>query len=135
MIKKLFLLLMVLMAMILGCTKDDHSDDTWKNTLTFGTGLNPSNFFQLAGEGTIFSPGNVYFRLESKTDYEGYSVKFVVLRNGITHSTEIFSNNPKPTGHIFISGLNFSQTGTYDVTAYITSVSETLVAIGTFQIQ
>ena len=80
------------MTVFFGCTKEDTNNDTWKNQLTFGTGLNSTNFFQLTGEGTLFAPGNVYFRLESKTTYDGYSVKFVVLRNGSTYSTEIFSN-------------------------------------------
>lgn len=119
-----------------GCSKDADKDE-WTNKLTFGSGQNPSNLFELTGEGTTFStvPGTVVFKLESKTAYDGYSVKFVVKKDGASYNTYTFSTNPKPTGHLFLTGFTFNLAGQYAVDAYLSGTSETLVATGTFQIQ
>ena len=100
------------------CKKDEKSE--FSNKLTFGTSIN-YNDFTLGGEGSTFSttPGNVAFRLESEEDYNNNPLKFVIKKNGVTYSTEIFSTNPKPTGHIFMTTLNYALTGSYSVTAYI----------------
>jgi len=132
--KKLFYLLMLGVATFNACTKEEKKDD-WTNKLTFGSGQNTSNYFELTGEGTTFStvPGTVVFKLESKTAYDGYSIKFVVLKDGTTHGTYSFITNPKPTGHLFLTGFTFNLPGQYSVSAYIVGASETLVATGTFQ--
>jgi hypothetical protein len=115
------------------CKKD--TPGKFVNKLTFGTSVNYSDF-TLNGEGSSFSisPGNVAFRLESEEDYNGNPIKFVILKDGMAYSTEIYSNNPKPTGHIYITTLNYGQTGSYSVTAYIQKSSgDQSVASGTFQ--
>jgi len=114
-------------------SKED--DNSFSDGITFGTSVNYSDF-TLNGEGTSFSvaPGNVAIRLESEEDYDGNPVKFIILKNGSAYSTDVFSNNPVPTGHIFITTLNFGTTGQYSVTASIekTGGSKT-IATGSFQ--
>jgi hypothetical protein len=115
------------------CKKDDKG--TYKDQLTFGTSINYTNF-TLGGEGSTFSitPGTVAYRLESSEDFNGNAVKFVIKKDGITYSTEIYSTNPKPTGHIFMTSLNYGQKGSYSVSAYIQkSTGDQSVASGTFQ--
>jgi hypothetical protein len=115
------------------CKKD--STGTYKDQLTFGTSINYTDF-TLGGEGATFSvtPGNIAYRLESSEDFNGNAVKFVIKKDGITYSTEIYFTNPKPTGHIFMTTLNYSQKGSYSVSAYIQKSSgDQSVAGGSFQ--
>jgi hypothetical protein len=126
-------LLVSLLLITFSCKKDKTGD--FINQLTFGTSINYTDF-TLNGEGTTFSisPGNVAYRLESEEDFNGNPVKFVILKSGSAYSTEIFSSNPKPTGHIFMTTLNYAQKGSYSVTAYIQkSGGDATVASGSFQ--
>ena len=126
----------LLIAIILtsfSCKKTESNKFTDK--LTFGSSVN-YNDFTLVGEGSTFSivPGTVVFRLESSEDFAGNPVKFVIKKGGIDYSTEIFSSNPKPTGHIFITALNYGLTGSYSVTAYLQKSSgDQSVASASFQ--
>lgn len=109
--------------------------DTFKDQLTFGTSVNYTDF-TLVGEGSTFSvtPGNVAFRLESSEDFNGNPVKFVIKKDGITYSTDIYTNNPKPTGHIFIPTKNYGLKGSYSVSAFIQKSSgDQSVASASFQ--
>ena len=129
---KLTILASLLLIMV-SCKKSDSG--TYTDKLTFGTSINYTNF-TVNGEGTSFSisPGNVAYRLESAEDFNGNPVKFVIKKSGIVYSTEIYTNNPKPTGHIFMTTLNYALTGSYSVSAYIQKSSgDQIVASGTFQ--
>jgi hypothetical protein len=131
--KSYLILLTLLMSVFFSCEKTKQ--DTFTDKLTFGTSVNYSDF-TLVGEGSSFSisPGNVAFRLESSEEFVGNSVKFVINKDGIKYSTEIYSNNPKPTGHIFITTLNYGLKGSYSVSAYIVKSSgDQSVASGNFQ--
>lgn len=122
-----------LLLIIFSCKKNESSQFT--NKLTFGTSINYTDF-TLVGEATSFSisPGNVSYRLESEEDFNSNPVKFVILKSGIAYSTEIFASNPKPTGHIFMTTLNYAQKGSYSVSAYIQKTTgDQIVASGTFQ--
>jgi len=126
-------LLAGLLLFTFSCKKNDST--TFTNKLTFGTSFSYTDF-TLGGEGTSFSivPGNVAYRLESSEDFNGNPVKFVITKSGITYDTEIYSNNPKPTGHIFITTFNYGLTGTYSVSAYIQKTGgDQIVASGSFQ--
>jgi len=131
--KYLKLTVLTSLLLIMGsCKKTESSEFT--NKLTFGTSIN-YNDFTLNGEATSFSisPGNVSYRLESEEDYNSKPVKFVILKNGTAYSTEIFASNPTPTGHIFMTTLNYAQKGNYSVSAYIQKTSgDQIVASGTF---
>ena len=126
--------LVCLLLFVFSCKKED-AKSLYVNKLTFGTSIN-YNDFTLNDEGTSFStvPGNVAFRLESEEDFNNNPLKFVIKINGVTFSTEIFTNNPKPTGHIFITTLNYALPGSYSVSAYIQkSTGDQIVASGNFQ--
>ena len=122
-----------LFLVLFSCKKKETSPFTDK--LTFGTSINYTDF-SLGGEGSAFSitPGNVAIRLESSEDFNGNPVKFVINKDGITYSTDIYINNPKPTGHIFITTKNYGLKGSYSVSAYIQkSGGDQSVASGSFQ--
>jgi hypothetical protein len=128
-----FFVLASLVLILFSCKKKESSEFT--NKLTFGISINYTDF-SLNGEATSFSisPGNVAYRLESEEDFNGNPVKFVILKNGSTYSTEVYSSNPKPTGHIFMTTLNYAQKGSYSVSAYIQKIAgDQIVATGTFQ--
>jgi hypothetical protein len=121
--------------LLIGFSCKKSTSDIFTDKLTFGTSANYTNF-TLNGEGSTFSvsPGNVTYRLESSEDFNGNGVKFVVKKDGITYSTEIFTANPKPTGHIFITTLNYGLKGSYSVTAYIQKTGgDKTVASASFQ--
>jgi hypothetical protein len=129
----IFTLFFILFA-VASCKKET-TNTGFTDGLTFGTSVNYTNF-TLIGEGNSFGavPGNVTFRLESEEDFNGNPVKFVVLKSGVIYSTNVFVSNPVPTGHIFITSLNFALTGQYSVNAFIQKASgDKDVASGTFQ--
>ena len=133
--KRLKLTLLLTLIVITFSCKEEETKSQFTNKLTFGTSIN-YNDFTLNGEGSTFSttPGNVAYRLESEEDFNGNPVKFVIKKDGATYSTEIFTNNPKPTGHIFMTTLNYGQAGSYSVSAYIQKGgSDQIVASGNFQ--
>jgi hypothetical protein len=124
-------MLAIMLISVLSCKKS--TTDNFSNKLTFGTSVN-YNDFTLVGEGTTFSttPGNVVFRLESSEDFNGNPVRFVI--KGPVNSTETFTNNPKPTGHIFITSFSYALKGSYSVTGYIVKTGgDQLVASASFQ--
>jgi hypothetical protein len=126
-------ILAAFLLVISSCTK--KSSDTFVDKLTFGTSYSYTDF-TLTGEGSTFSatPGNVAFRLESSEDFNNNPVKFVIKKDGVTYSTDIYTNNPKPTGHLFLTMKNYSTRGSYSVTAYIQkSTGDKTVASGSFQ--
>ena len=132
---KLTKLLLVLAFMLAAGSCKKNSSDTFTDGLTFGTSYNYSDF-TLVGAGSSFSttPGNVAFRLESSEDFAGNPVKFVIKKDGITYSTDIYTSNPTPQGHIFLTLKNYSTRGSYSVTAYIQKTSgDKAVASGSFQ--
>jgi hypothetical protein len=130
---KLILPFFLVSFLLTSCKKEDDKSD-FTNGLTFGLSINYSDF-TLTGEGTSFDKGNVAYRLESEEDFNGNAVKFVVKKDGVAYSTEIFSSNPTPAGHIFMTTLNYNLSGSYSVTAYIEKTGgDKTVASGSFQI-
>ncbi|MFN8206140.1 MAG: hypothetical protein U0T82_01845 [Bacteroidales bacterium] len=130
---KLILPLLFAGILFTSCTKDDDKSD-FSDGLTFGLSVNYSDF-TLSGEGTSFDKGNVAYRLESEEDFNSNPVKFVIKKDGVAYSTEIFSSNPTPTGHIFMTTFNYNLSGQYSVTAYIEKPGgDKTVASGSFQI-
>jgi hypothetical protein len=128
-----FTVLAIMLLSVLSCKKS--TTDNFTDKLTFGTSVN-YNDFTLVGEGSTFSttPGNVAFRLESSEDFNGNSVRFVIKKDGATYSTETFTNNPKPTGHIFITSFSYALKGSYSVTGYIVKTGgDQTVASASFQ--
>jgi hypothetical protein len=130
---KLIMPLLLMGFLLSSCKKDEDKSD-FTDGLTFGLSINYYDF-TLTGESTSFDKGNVAYRLESEEDFSGNAVKFVIKKDGAAYSTEIFSSNPTPTGHIFMTTLNYNLSGQYSVTAYIEKTGgDKTVASGSFQI-
>ena len=118
-----------------GCGEEE---DTFKDSLTFGTGITGTGF-TLAGEATTFSlaalgGGSIWFRLESAADIDG---RFVRLY------TDDLTNKDytavQETGHLTLSSFPVTNPGTYQVKAYYVKTvvdigEETLVAASTLTI-
>lgn len=129
-----YLNLTILAAFLLIICSCKKNSDSYVDELTFGTSYYTD--FSLIGKGNAFSvsPGYVAFRLESSEDFNGNAVKFVIKKDGFAYSTEIYTDNPTPTGHIFLTSLNFTQKGSYSVTGYIVKAGgDKTVASASFQ--
>lgn len=120
--KKVFFLLIV--STIISLTSCIEKTDTFSDQISLGTGVNPTNYFELTGEGTEFQSINqssiIYFRVESKEDLAGNDVllEFRTLNNGLINS--ITRENPQDYGHILVSYFDWQwMTGSYKVQAYI----------------
>jgi hypothetical protein len=128
--KKILYLLVISLAVI-SCTKksDDTTTSQYSNKLTFGTGLNQSNPFELTGTGTNFPvSGLVYFRLESSDDMGGSKVRIRITKpDGTEFETPPDFDNPQSYGHIFISGFSVpSVAGTYTATGILVTGTKTI---------
>ena len=114
------------------CTKKESSDSTseFTNKIELGTGIDPSNYFNLTGIGTTFSStANIYFRLESKDDMGGSAVKIQVMRsNGILYNAWDYPN-PQSYGHILISAFKIAEAGNFTVTGILVNGSKTIASI------
>ncbi len=90
---------------------------TYKNSLTFGTGLG-STGSDLIGEGSTFSiatmgsTGQLYFKLESADDMAGRTVRISI--NGGAYSQKDYAN-PQTSGHTLLSSFRITDVGTFTV--------------------
>jgi len=129
--KKIFFLLLITLAVV-SCSKksDSTSSPEFTNKLTLGTGLNPSNLFQLTGEGTSFTTSNtIYFRLESADDMAGSAVRLKIDQQD---GTSIFSRDyPSPSsyGNIFLSNFTLPRAGSYVATGILVTGLKTVASI------
>lgn len=132
--KKFIGLLLLVLLLAVSCQKKDASDE-FSNSLKLGTGLNPSNLFQLTGEGTSFTKLTpVYFRLESKDDMAGSMVRLHIVGSSVAYDENWDFNNPQSYGHIFLSSFTLTEAGTYTVTGILVASSKTVASV-TFTIQ
>lgn len=112
-----------------GCEKDDSPSDTFSNSLTLGTGLNPSNLFELTGEGTSFPAGSlIYFRLESKEDMAGSPVRINIKAAG-SDIDNIDYPVLQEYGHIYLSSFTAPVPGNYTATGILTTGNKTIAMI------
>jgi hypothetical protein len=112
------------------------TQDSFKDSLTFGTGITGTGF-TLTGEATTFSlqtlaGGQVWFRLESVADLDGRFVRLYF--NGITNKDY---TAVQKYGHITLASFPATTAGTYEVKGYYVQTvidigKETLVASNTF---
>lgn len=129
--KKIFFLLLITLA-IVSCSKksDSTSSTVFTNNLTLGTGLNPSNLFELTGVNTSFTASTtIYFRLESADDMAGSAVR---LKMDQQDGTPIFSQdypNPQSYGHIFLSNFTITRAGSYTATGILVNGLKTVATI------
>jgi hypothetical protein len=114
---KRMIFIMLTMMLAVACTKKDEASFT--NSLTFGTGVNASNF-TLTGTSNSFQSGTtIYFRLESESDMAGSTVKISFINNST--GVETFYERPatQDYGHIMISNFNGLNAGTYTATGIL----------------
>jgi hypothetical protein len=123
--KKCYSYLLCVSTLVLMLTSCEKTDDSgFKNKLTLGTGINPSNYFELTDVGTTFTrigaSAVIYFRLESKDDMEGATVllDFETLDGGLINT--ISRPQAQSYGHIMVSSFEWMwDTGTYKIKAYL----------------
>lgn len=122
-------LFLVLLLMGTACEKDDSPSDTFSNSLTLGTGLNPSNLFELTGEGTEFIAGSlIYFRLESKADMNGSPVR-INIKEGAAEVIDWDFPSLQESGHIYLSSFVVPIAGHYTATGILTMGNKEVAAI------
>jgi hypothetical protein len=114
--------------LLAGCHK---SLDTpgYSNTLTLGTGLNPTDVSVVIGVGTSFSKSApIYFKLESQRDISGSTVRIQVTReNGTFYNNFDFINTPE-SGHVFISNFTITDAGSFKVTGILMTGNKTVAS-------
>ncbi len=126
-ISSIIIAICILTITLSGCTNDDQSKNEFQNELTLGTNLNAANLFELTGTGTTFSPGTLFFRLESADDMAG-SLVSIRITSESTDTTMTFSN-PQSYGHIFLSSFTLSKTGNYTATGGLVTGNKTIASI------
>jgi hypothetical protein len=130
--KKIFFLLLITLAVV-SCSKksDSTSSTVFTNKLTLGTGVNPSNLFELTGVNTSFTASTtIYFRLESADDMAGSAVRLQIEQQD---GTPVFSQNypnPQSYGHILVSNFPpITRAGSYVATGILVTGSKTVASI------
>jgi hypothetical protein len=128
--KRVALILILAAALFTGCKKSsDSSDPAYSNKIAFGTGLNPSNLFELTGVGTSFGAASlIYFRLESADDMAGSTVRLVITKGDGSAYESIDYPNPQSYGHIMVSTLYIYDAGSYKVTGMLVTGSKTIAS-------
>jgi len=130
--KKIFFLLLITLAVV-SCSKksDSPSASAYSNKLALGTGLNPSNPFELTGVGTTFLVSSViYFRLESADDMGGSKIRIQIdKQDGTPYSTVPDYDNPQSYGHIFLSGFSLPDKGSYKATGILVTGLKTVASV------
>lgn len=122
-------IIFAILLLAIGCEKDDSPSDTFSNSLTLGTGLNPSNLFELTGEGTSFPAGSqIYFRLESKEDMAGSPVRINIKAAG-SDIDNIDYPVLQEYGHIYLSSFTAPEPGNYTATGILTTGNKTIATI------
>ena len=130
--KKLSILILIALVAI-SCSKksDSTTSSGYSNKITLGTGLNPSNLFELTGVGTTFSSTSIiYFRLESADDMGGSNIRLQIdYQNGTPYTTVPDYTNLQSYGHIFLSGFSLPDPGNYKVTGILVNGLKTIASV------
>ncbi len=115
--KKLFSFV-ILALTIAGCSKSsDDNTSEFSNKLQFGTGLNPSNLFELVNMGTVFPRSTqIYFRLESQDDMGGSDIMLQIKKSDGSVYNSFTYASIQSYGHIFLTAFVIPDAGNY--TAY-----------------
>jgi hypothetical protein len=130
--KKIFLLLLIALSVVSCSKKSEVSSSGYTNKLAFGTGLNPSNLFELVGVGTSFPvSGLIWFRLESADDMAGSKVRIQIKNSsGILFESPPDFDNSQSYGHIFLSAFSGpSVAGSYTATGILVTGNKTIATL------
>jgi hypothetical protein len=118
-LRRTFLLGLVSFCLAAGC--GGGSDSSYKDRLTFGTGIGGTGF-ELVGESTTFSvgllgaTGQIWFKLESSADMNGRAVRLYI--NDGTYAQKDYTN-PQSYGHFLLSSFRITDVGAFTVKAYL----------------
>ncbi|MBN1180766.1 MAG: hypothetical protein JXB49_00665 [Bacteroidales bacterium] len=133
--KKIFFMMIALAYFVFtGCEKDS-GDDEWSNKIELGTGIQG---FDLTGVGSKFTQyTTIWFRLESKTDMTGKTVKTRIEQmSGSPIIDDIIVSYPIAEKHILVSTFNVAIKGSYKISAYFDdNGTETGIASAEFVIE
>jgi len=130
--------LLCLAATTLALSCSGGSDGAFKDSLTFGTGVD-STGFKLVGESSTFDGNggarNLWFRFESSANFSGRFVRLYLN----TLSQKDFAACASADAHICLSQMTVNP-GTYEVKGYLVKSNldigeETLVATSTLTIK
>jgi hypothetical protein len=130
--KKILFLFLVALAFVSCSKKSDNSSTatTYSNKLELGTGLNPSNLFQLIGTGTTFKLLNsIYFRLESADDMAGSPVRIQIDTQSGTSVATYDYPSIQSYGHIFLSSFAVEVPGNYKATGILVTGNKTIASV------
>lgn len=117
----------------LGC-RNLRQGIQFSDKLILVLGLNASNLFQLATETATFraTPNfMIYWRLESKDDMAGSAVTINIeksVNGSYTAVQSIPYPDPQSYGHIVLSSLPWTQTGSFRATDILTAETKTVAA-------
>ncbi len=115
----------ILIISLISCSVDGlFGSSDFRNRLTFGTGVDSADPYQLAGETDSFSNTRrpIYWRLESEDDMEGSAViiELEKLDDGDYHRPFRFRfDNPQSHDHIMVANFYWGLTGRYIATAIL----------------
>ncbi len=114
--------------LLVACSKKSE-DSEFSNSLAFGTGLNPSNLFELVGQGTIFpASSTIYFRLESQEDMAGSSVMIKLNHlDGSLYNSYTFPSI-QSYGHIYLTGFSVPDAGSYTAIGILVTGNKTVAS-------
>ena len=128
--KKIFLLVIVVLAFA-SCSKksEDTSTTGFTNKIELGTGLNPSNLFQLTGVGSTFKlGGTIYFRLECADDMGSSAVRIQIDKQDGTAVATYDYPSIQSYGHIFLSTFSVEVPGNYKATGILMTGNKTIAS-------
>lgn len=114
---KRIIFIMLTMIIAVACAKKDET--SFSNSLTFGTGVNASNFTLTGISDSFPSETSVNFRLESESDMGGSMVRISFINNST--GVETFYDRPatQDYGHIMISNFYGLNVGSYTATGIL----------------
>ena len=126
--KAIFLVISGLL--LVACSKkSSDSTDEYSNSLNFGTGLNPTNLFELTGVGTVFAKSTtIYFRLESQDDMGGSAVKIQINKGDGSLYNSFTYTNPQSYGHILLSYFSIPDAGSYTATGILVTGNKSVAS-------
>lgn len=126
---KKIMLFIITGLLLVSCKKTTDNTSEFSNSLQFGTGLNPSNLFELVGVGTVFAKSTlIYFRLESQDDMGGSSIKIQINKGDGSIYNSFTYANLQSYGHIFLTGFSIPDAGSYTATGILVTGNKTVAS-------
>ena len=126
----------ILIISLISCGVDSLFDSSdFENRLTFGTGIDSADPYQLTGETNSFinTRRPIYWRLESEDDMEGTAViiELEKLDDGDCPGPFRFRfDNPQSHDHIMVANFYWELTGQYMANAILEDSNKVIASKG-----